>query len=368
MQSISELEELHGEDEEKSHDGMSHMSSETEDDYLLAAHSGGVTPGLGVTTRKNKVEKSRKRKMGQAQVWMSFGTFNRFRNHEPSVRSENRRRLNVVFGFLLVLCLLLLLFIGGLVYYQRVIIPARKAKALEKAIRAHAEAAKARVEMCRGIDWQTACDKLSGAGARRRNLQTSTPSLTTYGEFEEKILDSDDPTVTYDQFCLRVYRLEMFGNVTFPYHSSQLLRSGGNQSMALFIQHGAMRNAEDYFCSFKELMLKQNYRDFNDILIIAPDFNYEHDELVVSGAPIRLQQKWENHNTARLAPTYQQSYRFCSHNIFFASFLYLLSIRATHSGTQPSRGAIGALGPSPIPIAAEKRGRLSRALMFWITW
>jgi len=112
------------------------------------------------------------------------------------VRSENRRRLNIVFGILLALCLLLLLFIGVLVYYQRVVIPAQKAKTLEKAIKAHAEAAKLRVEMCRGIDWKTACDKLSGAGARRRNLQTPTPSLTTYSEFEEMILDSDDPTVT----------------------------------------------------------------------------------------------------------------------------------------------------------------------------
>jgi hypothetical protein len=50
--------------------------------------------------------------------------------------------------------------------------------------------------------------------------------------------------------------------------------------MALFIQHGALRNAQDYFCSFKQLMLKQKYRNFEDILIIAPYFNYEHDELV----------------------------------------------------------------------------------------
>lgn len=41
--------------------------------------------------------------------------------------------------------------------------------------------------------------------------------------------------------------------------------------MALFIQHGAMRNAEDYFCSFKELMYQQNYRNFDDVIIIAPD-------------------------------------------------------------------------------------------------
>lgn len=27
-------------------------------------------------------------------------------------------------------------------------------------------------------------------------------------------------------------------------------------------------------------MHKQNFRDFNEILIIAPDFNYEHDDLV----------------------------------------------------------------------------------------
>ena len=50
--------------------------------------------------------------------------------------------------------------------------------------------------------------------------------------------------------------------------------------MALFIQHGAMRNSEEYFCSFKKLMYEQNYRDFDDILVISPDFNYEHDTFV----------------------------------------------------------------------------------------
>ena len=50
--------------------------------------------------------------------------------------------------------------------------------------------------------------------------------------------------------------------------------------MALFIQHGAMRNAESYFCSFKKLLLRQTYRPVSDILIIAPDFNYEYDDLV----------------------------------------------------------------------------------------
>jgi hypothetical protein len=38
-----------------------------------------------------------------------------------------------------------------------------------------------------------------------------------------------------------------------------------------------MRNADSYFCSFRSLMLEQNYRPFEDILVIAPDFNYKND-------------------------------------------------------------------------------------------
>jgi hypothetical protein len=72
----------------------------------------------------------------------------------------------------------------------------------------------------------------------------------------------------------------MYGNITFPYYSSQLLYAGGNHTMALFIQHGALRDAPNYFCSFKELMLRQHYRPFSEILIIAPDFSYQHDPLV----------------------------------------------------------------------------------------
>jgi len=41
--------------------------------------------------------------------------------------------------------------------------------------------------------------------------------------------------------------------------------------MALFIQHGALRNSQDYFCSFKKLMQQQRYRDFDDVIIVAPD-------------------------------------------------------------------------------------------------
>jgi len=286
MKPIQETEEMA--DDGSGDDGLEtgYVSSETEDDYLLAGMTtagtnkhNGVTPGLGVTTRQKGKKKPNNTPM---EVFMSFGTFNRFRNHEPSVRSQARRRLNIVFGVLLALSCLLLLFSGGFIYYRRVVVPTRQKKALAKAIKEHAEAAAKRVQKCRGIDWQTACDGMAGgsAGARRSLQTTTTTPLTTYNEFEELLLDSDDSSVTYDENCLRVYRLSMFGNITFPYHSSQLLRSGGNQTMALFIQHGAMRNAQDYFCSFKQLMLKQEYRPFDEILVIAPDFNYEHDDLV----------------------------------------------------------------------------------------
>ena len=132
------------------------------------------------------------------------------------------------------------------------------------------------LEKCRGMDWQTACSQLTEAGARRRLDNQHTHN--DYSEMEEYLLqDSDDPSVTYDDNCLRVYRLDLFNTTTFPYHANQLLRAGGNQTMALFIQHGAMRNADSYFCSFRALMLEQTYRPFQDILIIAPDFNYKND-------------------------------------------------------------------------------------------
>lgn len=142
-----------------------------------------------------------------------------------------------------------------------------------------ADAAADHLKRCRGIDWQQACERIEGAGARRSlrvdDLQAANPKP------EDLFLDSDDPSVTYDENCLRVYRLDLFGKTTFPYHANQLLRAGGNQTMALFIQHGAMRNADSYFCSFRRLMLEQEYRPFSDILVIAPDFNYKNDGGVI---------------------------------------------------------------------------------------
>jgi hypothetical protein len=143
------------------------------------------------------------------------------------------------------------------------------------------ESMEQRNQRCKGIDWLQACDQLEGgAGARRRLGISEEDGL--FSVLEESLLDSDDPSVTYDEKCLRVYRLDLVDDTTFPYHANQLLSAGGNQTMALFIQHGAMRDADKYFCSFRQLMQEQRYRPFSDVLVIAPDFNYQHDDGVLS--------------------------------------------------------------------------------------
>jgi len=159
-----------------------------------------------------------------------------------------------------------------------------KQKTVVTLVQHAAEEAKERAEQCRGFNWQQACDRITTAGARRRHLVED--ETTEFTQLEEYLMDSDDPSVTYDEHCLRVYRLDISMedenihhnyNITFPYHASNLLRAGGNHTMALFIQHGAMRDADAYFCSFRSLMLEQEYRPFNDIMVIAPDFNYRND-------------------------------------------------------------------------------------------
>ena len=131
--------------------------------------------------------------------------------------------------------------------------------------------AASRVHRCREVDWQQACENVGNAGARRRLSSV----------MEEAFLDSDDPSVTFDNNCLRVFRLDLEGVTTFPYHANHLLRLGGNHTMALFIQHGAMRDADHYYCTFRKLMLEQNYRPFEEILVIAPNFNYIGDPGVI---------------------------------------------------------------------------------------
>lgn len=194
-----------------------------------------------------------------------------------SQRSQRRKRLNKVLEWLLGFAVLAFVGLSGVVYYKKVYEPKLKANELARLIATHAAEARERVKKCKGTTWQTACDALGAAGARRRlynGNEVETPTV------DEDLLLSDDPTITYDEFCLVNYRMNLGNNITFPYHASSHLADGGDYTLALLIQHGAMRNAEQYFCSFKQLMQEQGYRDFRDVLIIAPNFNYETDSLV----------------------------------------------------------------------------------------
>jgi hypothetical protein len=120
--------------------------------------------------------------------------------------------------------------------------------------------------------------KVGQAPQARRRLLDEDEEEDTFSALEEEYLfDADESSVTYNEKCLRVYRLDLFGTTAFPYHANQLLRAGGNQTMASFIHHGPMRDADKNFCSFRKLMLEQEYRPCNDILVIAPDFKYERD-------------------------------------------------------------------------------------------
>jgi hypothetical protein len=140
----------------------------------------------------------------------------------------------------------------------------------------HAKLARERIERCRDVGWLEACERIGQAGARRkRRLEEPDP---IFNIMEEDLLESDDPAVVYDVNCLRRYRMKFENQITFPYHASQLIHAGGEQTMALFIQHGAMRDADTYFCSFAKLMMEQSYRPFKDILVIAPNFEYKKDE------------------------------------------------------------------------------------------
>jgi hypothetical protein len=205
----------------------------------------GESPGVNVKGGYGAIPEN------DAGVVKSFRNNFQAHHNAPSVRSLRRHKLNIVLIILLALTGCMLATTGALIWYCKVLRPKWKKQAMEETIRHQATDAALRAEQCRGIDWETACDSLGSAGARRK-LYTSKNFLgDRSGEMEEKFLDSDDTSVTYDTKCLRVYRLKLFGDITFPYHSSQLLQAGGNQTMALFIQHGAMRNAPDYFCSFK---------------------------------------------------------------------------------------------------------------------
>ena len=225
------------------------------------------------------------------------------KNHPPSLRSQQRYQCNVLLGILLLFTSLSLTATVLAVTYVTMIQPAQKRAQLNAKIRAQAAYDAQLVQKCANVSWQTACAALlegGSAGARRRRRrrlwseQGEDPpefdddegddSYVDIQEVEDSLerqfLYSDDPTVAYDANCIREYRLNMMWNITFPYRSNQLLTAGGHQTMALFIQHGALRDAADYFCSFMHLMRQQTYRKFSDIIIIAPHFQYRRDDFL----------------------------------------------------------------------------------------
>lgn len=161
----------------------------------------------------------------QRDIMQSFRDFRAFRNHEPSVRSKQRAQLNVLFASLLAITVTILVAAASWTAYKRIYLPIHNHHVLEQEIRQHAEAARQRAARCQGFDWQRACDSMGPAGARRRSLYTGQADRNS--ELEDELAFSDDPTITYDENCLRVYRLQLRNNITFPYHSSTLLHRGG---------------------------------------------------------------------------------------------------------------------------------------------
>ena len=211
-----------------------------------------------------------------------------------SMRSQQRHRCNLILGGALCVTLVALLTLSGFIVTVRFIQPAQREKALDRAIHAQAAHDAALAQQCANISWQTACAALTdAAGARRRRRleddlenyigddDNAASEYKVEENIERQFLNSEDVTVTYDSNCIREYRLTLMWNITFPYRANQLLTSGGERfTMALFIQHGALRDAADYFCSFMNLMEKQHYRKFNEILILAPHFQYQHDDFL----------------------------------------------------------------------------------------
>jgi pimeloyl-ACP methyl ester carboxylesterase len=119
-----------------------------------------------------------------------------------------------------------------------------------------------------GVTLEEACSRIEeaagAAGARRKLTGTS----TSYS-------------------CLPHYRVPLTGTdgrVVFPYHAEMDLTKGGPKiTMAVVVIHGAMRDADNYFCSFYDLHKDQKFRTDEEVLVITPDFNYENDEGVEIG-------------------------------------------------------------------------------------
>jgi len=160
------------------------------------------------------------------------------RNRERN--DAQQKRLNYILGTLLTVMVFLMIGGAGWTAYQRIYMPIHRHKVLEEAILQQTIAARERVAQCKGIDWKAACDAMGPAGARRRldegdddgplGLDIGDDDGPIGFDLEYEYLMSDNPTVTFDENCLRRYRLQLYGNITFPYHASQLLTLGGVSS------------------------------------------------------------------------------------------------------------------------------------------
>ena len=53
--------------------------------------------------------------------------------------------------------------------------------------------------------------------------------------------------------------------MTFPYYANQKLFTGGNQSMALFVQHGSMRDADYYYCTLRKVLMNYHHSTLSDL-------------------------------------------------------------------------------------------------------
>jgi len=101
-----------------------------------------------------------------------------------------------------------------------------------------------------GVTLEEACGRIeavAGAAGARRKL-TGVP--TTYS-------------------CLPHYRLPLTGTdgrVQFPYHAEVDLQKGDPKvTMAIVVIHGAMRDADNYFCAFYDLHKDQQFRTDEEV-------------------------------------------------------------------------------------------------------
>lgn len=67
------------------------------------------------------------------------------------------------------------------------------------------------------------------------------------------------------------------GKKTLQYHATNDLTRGGQFKLAVVVQHGTQRNADDYFCIMYNILQKQKYRKPADVVIVAPRFVYQSD-------------------------------------------------------------------------------------------